>query len=200
MPKGVFIVIEGLDGSGKSTQANLLYDWFKKHGFDAVLTHEPTYERIGNLLREFYLKKVDLPKTDALLFAADREEHAKTLILPGVEQGKIVISDRYYHSSIAYQSAQGLDLRWLIELNKYFPKPDLTIIIDTFPEECVKRVEQAKPDKVKFENVEFLSKVRKNYMNFPAVMKEKIVMINGDREIEKVFDDVLKEVRKVIKW
>jgi dTMP kinase len=199
MPKGLFIVIEGLDGSGKSTQATLLFEWLKKHGYNPLLTHEPTYEKIGSLLREFYLKKVDLPKVDALLFAADREEHVKTVILPALEQGKTVISDRYYYSSVAYQTAQGLELRWLLELNKFFPRPDLTIIIDTMPEECIKRVEKAKPEKVKFENVEFLRKVRKNYLEFPEILKEKIVIINGDREVEKVFEDVLKEVKKVIK-
>lgn len=200
MKKGLLITIEGLDGSGKSTQANLLFEWLKKHGYDPILTHEPTNGKIGSLLREFYLKKADLPKIDALLFAADREEHVKNVILPALEQGKVVVSDRYIYSSIAYQSAQGLDLRWLLELNKYFPRPDLTIIIDTLPEECVKRVEQTKPDKVKFENLEFLRKVRKNYLNFSEILKEKIVIVDGDREVQKVFEDILKEVKKVIKW
>jgi dTMP kinase len=197
--RGKFLVIEGLDGSGKSTQVKLLFHHLKKQGFKIVLTHEPTYERLGKMLREYYLKKVDLPRVDALLFAADRGENVETNILPSLNQGKIIISDRYYHSSIAYQSAQGLELKWLLELNKYFPRPDLTVIVDTLPKTCVKRVEKAKPTKVKFENVNFLEKVRKNYLKFPKILDEKIIIIDGNRKIKEVHADVLKEVEKVVK-
>lgn len=204
MKRGFFIVIEGLDGSGKSLQSRLLAEYLKNKNLDVILTFEPTNEKIGRLLTNHYLKEVDLPIADALLFAADREEHLKTLILPALDEGKIVISDRYWHSSFAYQNTQGLDLNWLKELNKFFIKPDLTIFIDVSPEECVKRIEKdikrKIEDRKKFEKLEFLTKLRNNYLKLPNILKdEKIVIVDGNRQIEKIHRDIVSEVENLIK-
>ncbi|MEM5879368.1 MAG: dTMP kinase [Candidatus Aenigmatarchaeota archaeon] len=203
MPKGVFIVLEGIDGSGKSSQSKLLFDFLQKNKIPAILTHEPTDGDIGSLLTNKYLKEVDLPLVDAFLFAADREEHLKKIVIPALEQGKIVISDRYYHSTLAYQQAQGLELEFLLELNKKFIKPDLTIIIDLEPEIAVERIEKDKnrkmEDRKKFEKVEFLKKVRKNFLELKEILKdERIVVIDGNKTKEEVFEAVLSEVKKIL--
>ncbi|MEM5869572.1 MAG: dTMP kinase [Candidatus Aenigmatarchaeota archaeon] len=203
MSKGVFIVLEGIDGSGKSSQSKLLFDFLQKNKIPAILTHEPTDGEIGYLLTNKYLKEVDLPLVDAFLFAADREEHLKKTVIPALEQGKIVISDRYYHSTLAYQQAQGLELKFLLELNKKFIKPDLTIIIDLEPEIAVERIEKDKNRKMeerkKFEKVEFLKKVRKNFLELKEILKdERIVVIDGNKTKEEVFEAVLSEVKKIL--
>jgi dTMP kinase len=203
MPKGLFIVFEGIDGSGKTTQSKLLFELFSKEGKQVIWTKEPTDGDIGSLLTNKYLKEVDLPIVDALLFAADREEHLKDMVIPALNQGKIVVSDRYYHSTLAYQQAQGLDLRWLLELNKNFIKPDLTIIIDLEPEMAIERIEKDKKRKIedrkKFEKLEFLKKVRKNFLDLPKILKdEKIVVIDGNKGKEEVFEDVVKEIKKIL--
>jgi len=202
MPKGLFIVFEGIDGSGKTTQSKLLFELFSKEGKQVIWTKEPTDGDIGSLLTNKYLKEVDLPIVDALLFAADREEHLKDVVIPALNQGKIVISDRYYHSTLAYQQAQGLELKWLLELNKNFIKPDLTIIIDLEPEIAIERIEKDKKRKIedrkKFEKLEFLKKVRKNFLDLPKVLKdEKIVVIDGNKEKEEGFEAVVKEIKNI---
>jgi dTMP kinase len=201
MAKGLFIVFEGIDGSGKTTQSKLLFDFLLKKRKKVIWTKEPTKGNIGSLLTNKYLKDTDLPFVDALLFAADREEHLKTEVIPALNQGKIVISDRYYHSTLAYQQAQGLELKWLLQLNKNFIKPDLTVIIDVEPEIAMVRIKLDKKRKIeerkKFEKLEFLKKVRKNFLDLPKILKdEKIVVIDGNEEKEKVFKNVLKEIKK----
>lgn len=139
----MFVVLEGIDGCGKSTQAKLLYDWMIKGGKRAELTAEPTRDGIGNLIREILSgnEKVD-PKTLALLFTADRYEHLKNKIELAISDGKVVISERYYHSTIAYQSAQGVDRKWLTELNSFARKPDLVIFLDIKPGIAIRRIRE----------------------------------------------------------
>ncbi len=131
----MFIVLEGIDGCGKSTQAKLLYDWLLSTGKKAELTAEPTKNKIGILIREILSgsEKVD-PTALALLFTADRYEHLGNFIEPNLREGKIVICERYYHSTIAYQSAQGVNKDWLLQINSFARKPDFTIFIDVKPE------------------------------------------------------------------
>jgi dTMP kinase len=138
-----------------------------------------------------------MPVIDALLFCADREEHLRNEVIPAVEQGKVVVSDRYYHSTLAYQQAQGLDLQWLLELNKSFLKPDLTIIIDCEPEACIERIEKNRrmDERKKFETLVFLKKLRKYFLQLPKVLKgEKIVVVDGNRSVEEVYDEVVRLV------
>lgn len=150
MVKGLFIVMEGLDGSGKSTQTQLLFKYLKQKCKEVIFTFEPTDGPVGKLLKENYLRQKNMPLVDAFLFSADRDEHVKEVILPALDQGKIVICDRYKYSTLAYQQTQGLNLSWLIELNKHFPKPDLMIFVDVLPETCMERMEN---DPAKKENL-----------------------------------------------
>ena len=145
MPEGRFVVFEGLDGSGTTTQVSALRDWLAGRGVEVAVTHEPSDGLVGSLLREAIEERAVFdPVTLALGFAADRADH---LAAPGrgvvatLKTGAWVLCDRYVLSSLAYQSGQGVPLDWLAELNRFARTPDLTIFIDTPPEECLRRIE-----------------------------------------------------------
>jgi len=189
MDQGIFIVLEGIDGCGKSEQAKLLYGWLLSEGKEVLLTAEPTRNRIGKFIREILSGKEDVdPKTLALLFTADRAEHLRSEIEPALDEGKIVISERYYHSTISYQVAQGVDKGWLLELNSFARKPEITILIDSDPTIATKRTTTGEI----FENEEFLGNVRQNYLEL-----DDITRIDGDRPSEYVFTDVKKAVSEL---
>ncbi|MFZ3077501.1 MAG: dTMP kinase [Candidatus Aenigmatarchaeota archaeon] len=134
--KGMFIVLEAVKSAEKLKQAVRLYRWLKSEGYEAVLTTQYWTEgRVGRNM-EALLDGVENPVMEALLFAADRAEHIEKLIRPALESGKIVVCDRYYHSSIAFQSASGLDESWIREINRHFIKPDIAFYIDSNPEEA----------------------------------------------------------------
>ena len=137
-----FIVIEGIDGSGKGTQAQYLYDFVKRTypHLNPVLTSEPTRTGSGKLLRQFLKEDVLEPQALALLFAMDRLQHVCETILPNLKLGRCVISERYVYSSLVYQSVSGADLAWVTEINKFAVIPDLMIYLDVPPEESRKRV------------------------------------------------------------
>ena len=119
--RGCFICVEGLDGCGKTTQTNLLVRSLRKSGYNAVYTAEPSRGKIGKFIKKYCLhgeKRVSVV-VEALLFAADRFEHVESEVIPTLNKGKIVVSDRYIYSSLAYQGAAGLDLKW-IEMVKEF--------------------------------------------------------------------------------
>lgn len=129
--KGILIVLEAVKTTEKLKQAVRLYRWLKSEGYDVVLTSQYWTEgRIGRNM-EALLDGVKNPVMETLLFAADRAEHIEKLIKPALESGKIVICDRYYHSSIAFQSASGLDESWVMEVNRHFIKPDIVLYIDS---------------------------------------------------------------------
>jgi len=184
----MFIVFEGIDGCGKSTQARLLAEWLEKEGHCVLLTAEPTRGRIGLFIREILSgkEKVD-PKTLALLFTADRYEHLMNEIAPALSAGNFVVSERYYHSTIAYQSAQGVDSEWLFELNCFALKPDVTFFLDVKPEEAMER----KEGREIFEERDFLEKVYKEYLRFVDVER-----IDGEGMPEIVCEKVKSIVSK----
>ena len=178
----MFIVLEGIDGCGKTTHAKLLTDWLKTRKHDVVLTAEPTNSKIGLFIREV-LKGVETvdPMTLTLLFTADRYQHLKDFVEPNLKAKKIIICERYYHSTIAYQNSQGVDWNWIFELNKFARKPDLTILMDIDPKKSIGR----KKAKEIFENKEFLEQVRDRYLKMPDLVK-----VNTDREIAEVQRDI----------
>jgi dTMP kinase len=141
---GRFVVFEGLDGSGTTTQLAALRDWLAGRDVDVVVTHEPSGGPLGRVLRRAIDGEVTLdPVTLALAFAADRADHltAGDGINAALDAGAWVLSDRYVVSSLAYQSGQGLPVEWLAEINRFARPPDLTIFIDTPPEECLRRIQ-----------------------------------------------------------
>ncbi|PKP54414.1 MAG: dTMP kinase [Candidatus Altiarchaeales archaeon HGW-Altiarchaeales-3] len=188
----MFIVLEGIDGSGKSTHAKLLYNYLKSKR-DTILTKEPTNTRIGKFIREILSGEVSVdPKTLCLLFTADRCEHLNSEIIPALNDNKIVICERYYFSTIAYQMAQGVDRDWIMNLNKFALKPDIALFIDVPPEIAVRRVQKRIGHEEIFETQEFLAKIYENYMNFD------LIKINGKQDINGVFAEIKDVLRSKI--
>ena len=193
MEKGFFICIEGLDGCGKTTQAKLLVKRLKKMGYDAVYTAEPSCGRIGRFIKKYCLhgeKRVSVV-VEALLFAADRFEHVEKEVLPALDNGKIVVSDRYVYSSLAYQGAAGLDLEWIERINKHAIKPNLAIFIDVKPEIVLQRLKRKKSV---MENLETQQRVREVYRKF--VEKGDLVKIDGNRSKIEVAEAIFEVVSK----
>jgi len=186
--KGFFICIEGIDGCGKTTHARLLVENLRKLGYDAVYTTEPTDGKIGSFIREYLFEgeKRYSSIVEALLFAADRVEHVEGEIKPALKQGKIVVSDRYVYSSLAYQSAAGLDLEWIKALNKWIIPPDLALLIDVPPEEALQRIKRKKSV---METLENQKKVQKAYQKF--VEQGELVKIDGTRPVEQIAMEIL---------
>ncbi|HVP26471.1 MAG TPA: dTMP kinase [Candidatus Bathyarchaeia archaeon] len=195
MAKGIFVCVEGLDGCGKTTQTKLLMRGLRKKGYDAVWTAEPSRGKVGRFIRKYFLhcEKRGSSVVEALLFAADRVEHLENEVIPLLKEGKIVISDRYVYSSLAYQGSTGLDLDWIKTLNKYAIRPDLAIFIDVDSATVVKRLKTAKSV---MENLETLRKVREVYMKF--VDKNELLKIDGNKSVAAVAQDVLKTVLKFL--
>jgi len=159
----MFISFEGIDGSGKTTQARLLYEELRKRG-RCVLTAEPTESSIGALIRDLIKKERINGTAVQLLFTADRAVHVDSLIKPKLEQGYTVITDRYVLSTIAYGMASGLDGEWLRAMNDVFIKPDITFVFDVDPKEAVKRISARKGSSVYFEKLKFLTATRSAYL------------------------------------
>lgn len=194
---GKFIVIEGLDGSGQSTQSKLLKDFLIKKRFKVILTKEPTLNsEAGKKIRRVLDKKEKTPpKKLQELFANDRKEHLKKIIIPALKKGKIVISDRYFFSSFAYGAADGLNLQWLIKINDKFLLPDLTFILKVSPKICIKRIEKRNKGKERtlFEEKDKLAKVWEIYKILPKKF-ENIEIIDGEKKIKDVFTKIKEKV------
>jgi len=193
--KGLFIVFEGIDGGGKSTQIGMLSDFFKGKGYEVEQHMEPTHETIGTLLWDYMNSKNRSfqPETEALLFAADRIEHGK-VIVEALGEGRIVISDRYKHSSLAYQGAAGADVDWMQSLNKHALVPDLVILLDIDPDRSLGRVSDR--EKTVFEENEYLKKVRAEYLMYAD--RGELVVVDATQSLEEVHDDILGHVMKLI--
>ena len=187
-----FIVLDGVDGSGTTTHSQLLASFLEYNGFKVHLTHEPSKNEIGKLLRKFLKNKEIPPTTDALLFAADRDLHYHNEIKKKLAEGYIVISDRYIESSIIYQSVQSdnISVDWIKELNKFVGLPDLTIILDIDPKLAIARKNEEELEK--FEDSSFLDKVRDLYLS--RAKQEGYYIINSNDIIEFVQEKIQKLV------
>ncbi|MEM2913285.1 MAG: dTMP kinase [Candidatus Bathyarchaeia archaeon] len=185
---GLLICIEGLDKSGKTTQSLLLVDALKSRGFEAVYTTEPSTGEIGRFIQRYVLRrKQRVPASvEALLFAADRIDHVEREIKPMLKDGKIVVSDRYVYSSIAYQGAAGLDIGWIKEINKMALKPDLAIYIDAPIEVIMRRLKGRERTVMEYPDVQM--KVRDIYTSL--VKEGKLIPVDGNRPIEKVSSQI----------
>lgn len=141
MNRGLFIVIEGIDGTGKSTQAKRLGAWFTSRGREVVLSREPTDGPWGAKLRESASTGRLLPADELQYFLNDRRQHVEELIAPSLAAGKVVILDRYYFSTMAYQGARGFDPLEIRRLNEAFaPRPDLLLILDLDVDQALQRI------------------------------------------------------------
>ncbi len=194
--EGIFIAIEGIDGAGLSTQARLLYENLLRRGYRVVLTKEPTDGLIGGLIKAALRGewKTD-PMTLQLLFAADRSHHVNQQILPALKEGKIVITDRYKYSSIAYGSLD-CDKEWLIKVNSVFPKPHALIVLDVSAEVALKRIKKTRFGFELFENNR-LEIVRQNFIRLAEL--EKGFIVNAEKTVKQVQNEILNIVKSLIK-
>jgi dTMP kinase len=189
--RGTFICIEGIDASGKTTQTRILVRKLRRKGIDAVYTTEPSKGKVGKFIRRHVLdreKRVPIA-LEALLFAADRVDHLENEVKPALENGKIVVCDRYVYSSLAYQGAAGLSLDWIQCINQFALFPDLAIFLDVSPEIVLKRL---KRKKTVMETSANLQKVREIYLQM--VRDGRMIMLKGDKPIKDLAEDILKVV------
>jgi dTMP kinase len=193
--KGVFIVIEGLDGSGKTTQATLLAKKLSQ-STKVILTAEPSRGKIGSFIRDgcLYEDKRLPTEAEALLFAADRIEHMYSEVIPALDEGKLVICDRYIYSSLAYQGCAGLSLEWIKTINARALQPDFSIFIDVAPERVLERLRRKKSV---METLETQQKVRQVYLKY--VEKGELVRIDGEGAKETVAEDLYSKVLGLLK-
>lgn len=204
--RGKFIVIEGLDGSGKGTQIRLLENCLRARGISLHLTAEPTEHATGGLIRDALCGMTKrTPCELAALFMADRVAHCSNPV-SGInkllDDGVTVICDRYYYSSFAYQGMD-TDLKWVMDQNLNCPeilKPDLCIFMDVPPAECDKRIESGRAQREIYEaNVGTITRIRDKYMEvFKLLEDHNIAIINASRTPEEVSRDVIKAVDEVM--
>ncbi len=193
---GKFIVFEGLDGSGITTQATLLRNYFISKNKDAVLTKEPTEGLMGGLIKSCLKKEWNTsPLALQMLFAADRAHHLQSEIEPTLKKGKLVICDRYILSSYAFGSLE-VSLPVLKQLNSYFRKPHITILIDTQPKICMERMKKARPHVELFEEEHKLEQIRRNYLSMKNLFPETYI-VDGNRAPEEVLGEIIKISGKI---
>jgi len=193
--KGAFICIEGLDGCGKTTQTKLLARKLR-NGYNAFYTAEPSHGKIGTFIRKrcLYGEKRLSSVTEALLFAADRLEHVENEVLPALQQGRLVISDRYVYSSLAYQGAAGLNLDWIEKINAHALRADFAIFIDVDPQIVMRRLKRTRSV---MENLETQQKVREIYLKF--VEKGDLFRIDGNKPKSEVAAKLFRVTLKFLK-
>ncbi|MBI5531945.1 MAG: dTMP kinase [Deltaproteobacteria bacterium] len=215
MIEGSFIVIEGIDGAGTTTQADLIASWFRTRGLPAHTTHEPTDGPVGSLIRQVLTNRLVVcgitgPRapawtTMALLFAADRLDHLESEILPNLLDGVTVISDRYDLSSLAYQSATatGSEVEalkvtaWVRELNKHARRPDLTIVLDVDAEVAAKRRRKRGSSTELYEETELQRALARAYLQAEKfVPGDTVVHIDGNGPVEQIHQAIVEAVRK----
>lgn len=194
MPAGLFITLEGGDGSGKSTQAELLTDWLQGRDRTVVRTREPGGTEVGLMLREIVLhhRGEISPRTEALLYAADRAQHIDTLVRPALERGDIVLQDRYIDSSLAYQGAgRALGQREVRTLSEWATQnlwPDLTILLDLNETAAAERLALSRTrfDRLEAEKAEFHARVRAVYLELAAAEPERFLVLDADQPREQL--------------
>ena len=189
-----FIVLEGLDGAGTTTQKDRLEKALREKGYDIFGTNEPTSGEIGKLIRRVLKGDVELSEISvAYLFAADRADHiyGKNGIIENIENKKIVISDRYFYSTLAYQSFD-LDIETIRKIND-FPHPRNLVFIDVDPATCIERINRRGEEKEIFENEALLRRIRKNYLRAFEGLPQGVnfIRLEGSLSIEETTDRIL---------
>ena len=186
--RGFLIVLEGIDGSGKDTHIKFLVEEMRQRGYKVVETEEPSRNRVGTFLKRYQMRdEKRLPaEAEALLYAADRFDHLKTVIEPALRRGDIVISNRYFYSSLAYQGSVDVDLDWIREMNMFAMKPDLAVLLDILPEYSLQRLKRRR---TVFERVENLRRVRDIYIQL--VKTGELVSVDANRSKKAVQEELL---------
>jgi dTMP kinase len=195
---GTLIALEGIDGSGKSTQARRLRERLEAGGRPAVLFREPGDTEFGDRLREIFRHGRDVtPEEEMRLFIEDRRIDVARNILPALAEGKIVVMDRYYFSTMAYQGALGIDPEEIRAINEAFaPRPDLTLILDLPAERGAERIRASRGAQDSFEGVEYLARVRALFLTFVA---EDVEVIDADVDSEEVAASIVRRVETLLR-
>ena len=189
------MVLEGIDGSGKSTLANNLYLALKKMGRDCLLTFEPTRGKWGSVLRQSFLATKRLSPTEELeLFRKDRRDHLEKVIIPALKEGRIVICDRYFFSTAAYQGARGLDPEEILsECRLKALEPDLCLFLEIDPEEALLRIKHGRGEEANnFEQLDYLKEVARIYQKIKDGCISLDARLPTNRLTKKALEHVLR--------
>jgi dTMP kinase len=188
---GVFVCFEGGDGAGKSTQSRALAEWLRESGYSVCLTFEPGGTTVGKQLREIVLGHATgelSARTEALLYAADKAEHVDTVVLPALERGEVVITDRYVDSSLAYQGAgRVLDLGEVTTLQRWATadlRPHLTVVLDVEPDRGLGRLEAR--DRIEAEGPEFHQRARQAFLDFAAADPDHYLVLDARSPVDEI--------------
>ena len=203
---GVFITFEGGDGSGKTTQIHLLQKWLSDNGHTVVVTREPGGTDLGNELRDIILHSTGFiaPRAEALLYAADRSHHIHTLVRPALERGDVVVQDRYFDSSVAYQGAgRVLDATEVRELSLWATErlmPHLTILLDV-PADVAKARQlgdERRFDRLEAEAQDFHERVRESYLALAEAEPDRFLVLDGTGSVESIHQAITTRVSDVV--
>jgi len=198
--KGILISFEGIDGSGKTTQINLLKRYLEEKGYEVLVTREPGGTRISEKIRSVILDPENTAMweiTEMLLYASARAQLVHEVIKPAIESGKIVICDRFIDSSLAYQGyGRQISLDDIIKVNNIALDgimPSLTFFLDIPPEAALKRrLSSSQPDRIEQESLKFYNKVYEGYLSIVSAYPDRIKSINADRDAESIFQEIKK--------
>jgi dTMP kinase len=201
----MFITFEGIDGVGKSTQLDLLQQWLTAAGHDVVRTLEPGGTELGKEIRHLLLhRKGDVaPRSEALLYAADRAHHVATVVRPALAAGKVVLSDRYFDSSVAYQgAARELDVDQVREISLWAVDnllPDLTILLDLSAEQAILRRNKTgvEPDRLEQEKVDFFERAREQYLKL--AVEPRFLIVDANLSVDEIHAQVRARVAELIR-
>ena len=196
--QGLFIVLEGIDGTGKSTQAKRLGEWFRQRGREVVLSREPTDGPWGKKLRESASTGRLSPEDELEYFLNDRQQHVNEVIQPALDAGKVVILDRYYFSTMAYQGARGFDPVEIRARNEAFaPEPDLLLILDLDVDTAHQRIGHRGDSTNEFEKHESLTRCRDIFLSLKDEAFVRVIDSNAD--LETVTQRILTAVESAIR-
>ena len=197
MNRGLFIAFEGIDGTGKSTQIQLLADYLRSRDLEVVETREPTDGPCGRRIRELYADRGSCtPEEELDLFIQDRKQHVAEVITPALASGKAVLTDRYYYSTAAYQGAAGCNPDRIFSANSFAPVPDMVLLLTMDPEISIQRIEQSRCETCNdFEQLEQLKKVSNLFAGFSDSC---ITRIDAARTIDQVQADIRRAVQPLL--
>ncbi|MBX3104501.1 MAG: dTMP kinase [Microbacteriaceae bacterium] len=204
--RGLFITFEGGDGSGKTTQSELLVEWLEKQGRTVLTTREPGGTELGEELREIVLHSRGhiTPKSEALIYAADRAHHIATKVRPAIERGEVVVQDRYLDSSVAYQgAARGLGTQEVRRISLWAVDqllPDLTILLDLDENSGLARLPGSRTrfDRLEAEQSEFHRVVRSAYLELAAAEPERFLVLDATKPIDQLSEQIRTRVASIL--
>ncbi len=205
--KGLFITFEGIEGCGKSTQAKLLTESLRALGQSVLLTREPGGPRISEQIRSLLLNKkfTEMNRlTEVFLYMASRAQHTLEWIIPALKEGQVVICDRYYDSTYAYQGAAReipeTEIETINEIATTGLKPDVTYIIDVPVEIGLDRLHNGTKaediDRLESEDIDFHRRVRTGYLKLAEIEPERVVVIDGTKSVEEIHQDIMKNMKQ----